>query len=89
MIVALTDNELLWWIAVAVGLVVAIVVWALLEILRRSVEDVRRAVDDVLLAGGRLAQHTWTIQLLRTVAQRADELIQELERSPSAERSRG
>lgn len=89
MIVALTGNELAWWIALAVGLVVALVVWALLEILRRSVEDVRGAVDDVLAAGGRLAQHTWTIQLLRTVAQRAAKLIEELERRPGAERSRG
>jgi hypothetical protein len=84
---ALTDNELLWWITLGVGLVVAIVVWVLLEVLRRSVHDIRRAVDDVLGEGGRLAQHTWTIQLLRTVVQRADKLNAELRRTSGAERS--
>jgi hypothetical protein len=67
-----------WWIAVAVLLVVAVVVTLLLEVLRRTVQEVRRSVDDVLSAGGQLAQHTWTVQLLQTTTERAGELLAEL-----------
>jgi hypothetical protein len=88
-ILALTGNELAWWITLAVGLVVAVVVWVLLELLRRTVHDVRRAVDDVLVSGGRLAQHTWTVQILQTAVQRADKLLEELRSKPSPERSGG
>jgi hypothetical protein len=82
--------EIAWWAALAVGLVVAVVVWALLEVLRRSVEDVRRGVDDVLSMGGRLAQNTWTVQLLRVTKARGVELLEELQRHPEiTERGRG
>jgi hypothetical protein len=70
-----------WWITLGVGLVVALVVAVLLEILRRTVDQIRRGVDDVLLVGGRLAQNTWTIQLLRTTKARADELASVLEQA--------
>lgn len=68
-----------WWIMLGVGLVVALVVWTLLEILRRSVHDVRRGVDDVLGMGGRVAQNTWTVALLHTTKTRGVELLEELE----------
>ena len=71
-----------WWIALGALLVVAVVVTLLLEVLRRTVQEVRRAVDDVLSAGGQLAQHTWTIQLLATTKDRALDLLEELEREP-------
>ena len=71
-----------WWIALGALLVVAVVVTLLLEVLRRTVHEVRRAVDDVLSAGGQLAQHTWTIQLLATTKNRALDLLEELEREP-------
>jgi len=71
-----------WWIALAALLVVAIVVTFLLEVLRRTVHEVRRAADDVLSAGGQLAQHTWTVQLLATTKHRTVELLEELERKP-------
>ena len=77
--VGLTGAQTAWWIALAVGLVVALVVWTLLEILRRTVHAVRRGVDDVLTIGGRLAQNTWTIQLLKTTNERAGELLGEVE----------
>ena len=66
-----------WWIALGVLLVVAVVVTILLEVLRRTVHDVRRSVDDVLLAGGQLAQHTWTVHLLQTTKERAGDLLAE------------
>jgi hypothetical protein len=79
-VVALSHGvEIAWWVACGVLLVVALVVWALLEILRRTVQLVRRGVDDVLTIGGRLAQNTWTIQLLKTTNERAGELLGEVE----------
>ena len=68
-----------WSIACGALLVVALVVWTLLEILRRTVQQVQRGVDDVLTVGGRLAQNTWTIQLLKTTNERAGDLLEELE----------
>jgi transcriptional regulator of met regulon len=87
---ALSDGVVTaWWIALAVLLVVAVVVTVLLEILRRTVHEVRHAVDGVLAAGGQLAQHTWTVQLLATTKDRALELVDELEREPKAVRAEG
>ncbi len=87
MIVGLSSGvTIAWWIALGVGLVVALVVWALLEILRRSVNAVRDGVDAVLSLGGQVAQNTWTVQLLRATKARGVELLEELGRRP-AERS--
>lgn len=69
-----------WWSTLGAGLVVALVVWALLEALRRTVEDVRRGVEDILSMGGRLAQNTWTVQLLKTTKARGADLLEELDR---------
>ena len=74
----MTGAQVAWWVALAVGLVVALVVWALLEILRRTVHEVQRGVDDVLTIGGRLAQNTWTVQLLQTTNRLAHELLDEV-----------
>jgi len=80
---ALSDGVVVaWWIALGALLVVAVVVTLLLEILRRTVHKVRRGVDDVLSAGGQLAQHTWTVQLLATTKDRTLDLLDELEREP-------
>ena len=89
MVVGLSHGvTIAWWVAIGVGFAVALIVWALLEILRRTVVQVERGVDDVLTAGGRLAQNTWTVQLLRTTSERAGELLAELERAVGkAERS--
>jgi hypothetical protein len=85
MVVALSNGvETAWWVACGVLLVVALVVWTLLEILRRTVLQVRRGVDDILTIGGRLAQNTWTIQLLKTTTERAADLLAELEQLTSS-----
>ena len=76
-----------WWIALGGGLVVAVVVTLLLELLRRAVHQIRRGVDDVLVAGGRLAQNTWTVQLLHATHTNADELLEELRSHRRDERS--
>ena len=74
----MTGAQVAWWVALGVGLVVALVVWTLLEILRRTVHEVQRGVDDVLTIGGRLAQNTWTVQLLQTTNRLAHELLDEV-----------
>ena len=76
---AMSTNQTLWWLTLGVGLVVALVVWGLLELLRRSVIEVERAVDDVWTMGKRLAQNTATTHTLLTTKARGGELLEELE----------
>ncbi|HEV3378789.1 MAG TPA: hypothetical protein VG126_16075 [Thermoleophilaceae bacterium] len=76
---AISTNQTLWWITLGVGLVVALVVWGLLEALRRTVLEVERAVDDVWTMGKRVAQNTATSHLLATTKERGGELLEELE----------
>ena len=78
--VGMTGPQVAWWAALGVALVVALVVWTLLEILRRTVDEIRRGVDDVLTAGGRLAQNTWTVQLLQTTKEHGVALLEEVEK---------
>jgi ABC-type protease/lipase transport system fused ATPase/permease subunit len=76
--IALSSNETLWLVSLGVGLVVALVVWGLLEALRRSVNEVERAVTDVWTMGKRLAQNTATSHLLGTTKERGVDLLDEL-----------
>jgi len=78
-VLALSTNEGLWWLTLAVGLVVALVVWFLLERLRRSVNTVDASVDRVWTMGKRVAQNTSTTYLLTTTKQRGGDLLEELE----------
>ena len=75
----MSTNQTLWWVTLGVGLIVALVVWGLLELLRRSVLEVERAVDDVWTMGKRLAQNTSTTHSLLTTKDRGVELLEELE----------
>lgn len=85
-VLALSTNQTAWWITLGVGLVVALVVWGLLEALRRTVNDVDRAVTEVWTMGKRVAQNTQTTYLLQTAKERGVELLEELEehRAPPA-----
>ena len=76
---AMSTNQTLWWVTLGIGLVVALVVWGLLEVLRRSVLEVERAVDDVWTMGKRLAQNTATSHTLLTTKERGVEPLEELE----------
>jgi len=78
-VLALSTNQTLWWVTLAVGLVVAVVVWVLLERLRRSVVEVDRDVSDVWTMGKRVAQNTSTTYLLQTTKARGVDLAEELE----------
>lgn len=79
-VVAATTNEVLWWITLGVGLIVALLVWFLLEWLRRTVNDIDRGVQGVWTAGKHLARNTQTTHLLNTTKERGVELVDELER---------
>jgi uncharacterized protein HemY len=83
---ALTDNETAWLITLVVGLVVAGVVWLLLELLRRTVLDVERSLSELWIMGKRVAQNTATTHQLLVTRERAGELLAEVERHrpPSA-----
>jgi hypothetical protein len=78
-VLALSANETAWWITLAIGLVVALVVWALLEILRRTVNDVERGVMEVWTMGKRVAQNTATTHTLPVTKARGVELLEELQ----------
>ena len=69
-----------WRASLVAGLVVAVVVWALLEVLRRAAVDVERSVEDVWTAGKRLAQNTQTTHLLDGTRDGGAALLEELER---------
>ena len=82
---AISTIQTLWWASLGVGLVVALVVWGLLEALRRTVNEVDRSVSDVWTMGKRVAQNTATSHLLGTTLERGGDLLEELEqhRSPA------
>ncbi len=79
-LLAITTDQTLWWITLAVGLVVALVVAALLEALRRTVVQVNEAVAVLWTMGTRVAQNTSTTYVLETTKARGHDLNVELER---------
>lgn len=91
MIVALSSSvETAWWVSLAVGLVVALVVWFLLEWLRRTVNEIDRTVDDVWTTGKRVAQNTATTHMLLGTKELGGELLEEVKRHGElAERRKG
>ena len=90
MILALSDGVVVaWWVALGIGLVVAVVVTALLEALRRTVRDIDTGVTGVWTAGKRVAQNTWTAHLFSTTKDRGTDLLTEVRHhAAAAERSR-
>lgn len=77
-----------WWVALGVGLVVALVVWALLELLRRTVDRIDAGAAAVWTSGKRVAQNTWTAHLFNTTKARGVELLEEVQQhAAAAERS--
>jgi len=69
-----------WWVALGVGLVVALVVWFLLEWLRRTVVAVDEGVTAVWTTGKLVAQNTQTTYLLQTTKARVADLLEELQK---------
>jgi len=80
--------ELAWGLGLAIGLVVAVVVLTLLELLRRTVKDVDAGTTAIWTAGKLVAQNTQTTHLLQTTKARGGDLLAELgEHARLAERS--
>lgn len=89
-VVALSDNQKLWWLALIVGVVVWLVVLANLEVLRRLVNGIDESVFAVWTMGKRVAQNTQMSHVLFTTAARINSVHEELERHRApAERSQG
>lgn len=90
MILALSNGVVLaWWIALAVGLVVALVVVVLLETLRRTVGEIDTGVAGVWTSGKLVAQNTWTAHLFATTKARGIDLLSEVRHhAAAAERSK-
>jgi type II secretory pathway component PulF len=86
-VLAMTENQATWWVTLAIGLVVALVVWGLLEALRRAVVQVDRDVSTLWAMGQRVAQNTQTTHLLGTTVARGTELVEEVELHRQAARS--
>jgi hypothetical protein len=67
MILAATSGHTYWWIALAIGLVAALVVAALLAVLIQAVVSIDRSVNGLLETAGKVAANTANIpQLLAT-----------------------
>jgi hypothetical protein len=80
-IVALSSAvETAWWVSLAVGLLVALVFWFLLEWLRRTVNEIDRGVDEVWVMGKRVAQNTATTHMLGGTRDLGVELLEEVKR---------
>lgn len=77
---------LAWWLSLAAGLVVALVVWFLLEWLRRTVLQVETGVEAVWTMGKRVAQNTQTTHLFGTTKARGIELLEELQEHAALQR---
>jgi hypothetical protein len=68
-----------WWLALLLGLVVALVATALLHILLKQVWRVERAAEDVWHTGKQVAGNTAKTWLLGTAVQELDRLGDEVD----------
>ena len=65
---AALSNHGAWWIALAIGLVAALVVAALLLVLVRAVDDIKKSVSGLLDVAGKVATNTANIPQLEATA---------------------
>lgn len=69
-----------WWIALGLGLVVAVVAVVLLELFLREVHRIERGAGEVWQAGKEVARNTATTWLLPETSKRLDLLTAEAAR---------
>lgn len=74
----MTDTEL-WWLALVLGLVVAVVAWLLLHVLYRSVDRIDRNVRSTWETATTLAANTATTWMLAETPKAVLSLGEELE----------
>lgn len=70
-------SEAYWWLALGLGLVVAVVAVVLLETFLREVHRIERGAADVWQAGKEVARNTATTWLLPETSKRLDLLTEE------------
>lgn len=70
-------DETLWWIALGLGGVVAVVAVALLQTFLAQVRRVERAAEAIWEAGKQVARNTSTTWMLKQTSERLDELTAE------------
>ncbi|HHC09013.1 MAG TPA: hypothetical protein ENK55_09890 [Actinobacteria bacterium] len=78
------SSELLWQVALGIGLVVAAVVWLLLHLLYRQVVRIDDGLALIWQRGKELAANTATTWMLGQTARLLDELRQEVFRHDEA-----
>ncbi len=71
------SDDAYWWIALALGLVVAVVAVVLLELFLRQVHRIERGAGLVWQAGKEVARNTATTWLLPETSKRLDVLTDE------------
>lgn len=72
-----TDVQLLWWITLAVGLVVTVVVVVLLQVLLNAVARIERNVKELWQAATTVARNTSTSWLLNDTGDTLDRVKEE------------
>lgn len=65
---ATLSNHGAWWIALAIGLVAALIVAGLLAVLVRAVDDIKKSVNGLLDVAGKVAANTANIPQLEATA---------------------
>lgn len=70
-------DETLWWIALGLGAVVAVVAIALLQTFLAYLRRVERGAEAIWEAGKQVARNTATTWMLTQTSERLDELTQE------------
>jgi len=73
------SDEAYWWLALGLGLVVALVAVVLLEVFLREVHRIERGAGQVWQAGKEVARNTATTWLLPETSKRLDLLGEEAE----------
>ncbi len=79
----------LWWITLAIGLVVAVVVWLLLHLLYRQVARIDEGLAAVWQAGKEVAANTATTWMLGQTARLVADLKEEALRHDALLRGAG
>lgn len=73
-------DEALWWIALGLGAVVAVVAVVLLQVFLGYVRRVERGAEAIWEAGKQVARNTATTWMLTQTSERLDELTAEAAR---------
>jgi hypothetical protein len=77
-LVALADSERdLWYVALGLGLVVALAVAGMLLLLLRYLRDIERSVDSLLDGAGKVAENTANIPQLEATTPVLDQIAAE------------